>query len=54
MHGPLARAGPLVATQNLHKRVTLTNSYNNMVRNLLFVIFVFANRVIFDKTFSYS
>jgi len=33
LHIPLARAGPLVATQNMHKRVTLTNSYNNMNRN---------------------
>jgi len=33
LHIPLTRAGPLVATQNLHKRVTLTNSYNNMSKS---------------------
>jgi len=33
LHGPLTRAGPLVATQSMHKRVTLTNSYNNMNKN---------------------
>jgi len=30
LHIPVTRAGPLVATQNMHKRVTLTASYNNM------------------------
>jgi len=33
LHIPLTRAGPLVATQNMHKRVTLTASYNNMSKS---------------------
>lgn len=39
MHIPGPRAGPLVATQSLHKKLSSTNSYhNNMVRFFSFML----------------